>query len=739
MVTLLHSFTHGEEPDGYRSGITDIALVSLGGQMVLVTAARPDAGLALYDVAGNGALSFEDDRAYGSASQGLSSISLTAVNLGGDDIVLVTRPGPSTLAGFELPGNGRILAGQSLAATDSAPLSAATSGSYLFTALAGGGIGRFRIEASGQLTPLSTVNPAPSGQTSSMTGLVAVTVAGDDYIAAISASGDRVDLYTVSSAGQLTLSDSIGAAHGLGMDTPTDLHTVSIGGRSYVVVASAATSTLTVFEIAANGDLILRDHVGDTLDTRFDGVTSLDIVEEGGRAYIITGGADDGITLLELLEDGQLIHHDTMADTLGSTLADVSAVAGYAHNNGLRLYVASASEPGLTELSVSLSGMGHVHTGGSGNDQLTGGSGRDVLVAGEGADTLTGGNGQDVFVIGDDGIADTITDYDPERDVIDISSIQLLHDPSQLTIIATSNGAELYFGEFQLTVFSANGQPLNLQDLHFDFALSHLPTGNADGSSGLNVLGTSDPDYLAGGESDDLLKGFDGDDTLMGGAGSDFLDGGDGMDVVEYTDAEGRVLVDLYVDVSTAGYARFYDEGAPEGDTYVDIENSTGGKYSDQLRGSNDPNVLSGGKGWDRLYGRRGDDTLLGGLGGDALYGNNGADVMSGGSTGVRDRFIYFSATDTGVGAGNRDVITDFVAGEDRIEISRIDADTTQDRKQEFDFIGTDGFSGTAGELRYSHTGGDTIIQADTDGDGAADFEIELTGVMTLGVGDFLL
>ena len=262
------------------------------------------------------------------------------------------------------------------------------------------------------------------------------------------------------------------------------------------------------------------------------------------------------------------------------------------------------------------------------------------------------------------------------------------------------------------------------------------------------LLGTLEADFIFSGDGHDRifghagnddLQGGNGDDTLDGGAGSDLMNGGLGSDTVEYLNASGRVLVDLFADASVAPYARFYDNGAPEGDTYVGIENCTGGRFSDRLLGDNDDSLLHGNNGWDRLYGRQGEDTLIGGLGGDMLYGNNGSDVMTGGTTNQRDRFIFFHDTDSGVGAGNRDVITDFQSGVDRIEISRIDADTTQNFKQSFDFIGAAGFSNSPGELRYQHTSDQTILQADFDGDGAADFEIELTGTIDLQLGDFLL
>lgn len=147
---------------------------------------------------------------------------------------------------------------------------------------------------------------------------------------------------------------------------------------------------------------------------------------------------------------------------------------------------------------------------------------------------------------------------------------------------------------------------------------------------------------------------------------------------------------------------------------------------------------LVGGAG-EGLYGHAGND-IMGGEGGvDALYGGVGANRMTGGTGPARDRFIYFNIAESGIGTGNRDVIPDFASGEDRIGISRFDADVAQGFRQSFDFLSDAAFSNTAGKVRYTAAGGVTLVQADTNGDGMADFEIEFTGEKTLQTGDFLL
>ena len=54
---------------------------------------------------------------------------------------------------------------------------------------------------------------------------------------------------------------------------------------------------------------------------------------------------------------------------------------------------------------------------------------------------------------------------------------------------------------------------------------------------------------------------------------------------------------------------------------------------------------------------------------------------------------------------------------------------------QAFDFIEADAFSGTAGELRYASG----VVRGDVDGDGTADFAIEVRNSPVLIADDFLL
>jgi Ca2+-binding RTX toxin-like protein len=97
------------------------------------------------------------------------------------------------------------------------------------------------------------------------------------------------------------------------------------------------------------------------------------------------------------------------------------------------------------------------------------------------------------------------------------------------------------------------------------------------------------------------------------------------------------------------------------------------------------------------IGGRGGNDTITGGAR-DVLIGGAGADI-----------FRYFDIGETRIGAG--DVIRDFFAGVDRIDLSAIDtAAGGVDRA--FNFIG-EGQLTNAGDMHARLSGGNAIVAGD--------------------------
>lgn len=353
--------------------------------------------------------------------------------------------------------------------------------------------------------------------------------------------------------------------------------------------------------------------------------------------------------------------------------------------------------------------------GGGSRDFLFGGDGADRLAGQSGSDEMFGGAGADTFLLGGgNDYADGGTGLDMAVLGVGRTGVTVI-DAGPLLRLVSREGSDTFI---RVEEFMLNGRTWTVQELR-------------EGADARVVTGGPGDNRLLGTDGDDTFFGNAGDDTMIGGAGGDAYDGGAGIDEVSYETSTRSVRIDLQ-------NPRFL-YGDAVGDTFTGVEIFRTGDMIDQLRGDAGANIFYGGGSTDRLYGRAGDDFLFGQAGTDALYGGLGADRMTGGSDARRDRYIYFNMAESGVGAGSRDIITDFVPGEDRIEISRLDADLTQGLKQRFTFVGDDPFSGMPGELGYRHEGGDTVVQADVDGDAVPDFEILLRGQLTLAEGDFFL
>ncbi|WKY59255.1 Calx-beta domain-containing protein [Vibrio sp. SNU_ST1] len=88
---------------------------------------------------------------------------------------------------------------------------------------------------------------------------------------------------------------------------------------------------------------------------------------------------------------------------------------------------------------------------------------------------------------------------------------------------------------------------------------------------------------------------------------------------------------------------------------------------SDVIFGGSGDDVIDGGEGTDGLRGGTGNDTLKGGAGDDILIGGIGNDILTGGSD---DDIFKFVDQGSGVRHGEKDTITDFTKGDDKIDIS---------------------------------------------------------------------
>lgn len=97
-----------------------------------------------------------------------------------------------------------------------------------------------------------------------------------------------------------------------------------------------------------------------------------------------------------------------------------------------------------------------------------------------------------------------------------------------------------------------------------------------------------------------------------------------------------------------------------------------------------------------------------------------------------------FSVDDQPLSKG-RPIIVGFESGVDKIIVADETINAAQNPSQPLNFIGTSGFTGHAGEIRYTDSTDGVIVQTDINGDGIADLEFSLRDVHAVSVRDFIL
>ncbi|MFV0408805.1 MAG: calcium-binding protein [Paracoccus sp. (in: a-proteobacteria)] len=364
--------------------------------------------------------------------------------------------------------------------------------------------------------------------------------------------------------------------------------------------------------------------------------------------------------------------------------------------------------------------------GQAGSDTIYGQDGRDVIWGGDGGDVLRGGPGMDLLV----GVAgpDTI-DGGPDHDwligaggnnrIIGGEGNDLIQGWGFGNVLIGDGGNDsVYGGMGRDYVFLNDGDDRGFGRGGDDFIIGNRGNDLILGGDGNDhLIGHDDHDTLWGGNGDDILwgvagrdkivgqtgndslRGGDESDTLWGGPGDDFIWGGDGSDLMQG---------DGGIDVMFGENGNDILKGGGGADLL------RGGLGDDELQGGAGNDELYGGLGNDLIDGDHGNDRLIGSSGNDLLRGGVGADTMTGGAG--EDVFVFAPGDKGGV-----DIITDFVAGTDKVDLSLFPGNLT--------WTGGEALSGLGrAELRVLERAQGSRLIIDGDGDGRGDVFVDVQG-----------
>ncbi|WP_319800866.1 M10 family metallopeptidase C-terminal domain-containing protein [Rhodobacter sp. KR11] len=470
-----------------------------------------------------------------------------------------------------------------------------------------------------------------------------------------------------------------------------------------VIVAVTLTGAANTYAAATNDHYVVNGLGGHDTITTADGNDTL--TGGTGNDLLTSGGGDDTFLVatgqgFDAVDGG--FGHDVLRATAANTVIGISTLMGIEEITsggfaGVKLVGSSAAN--LIDLSATtLTGI-TVIDGGSGADTVTGSAQADTIQGGAGNDALSGGAGDDRFLMGlghgfdavDGGAGYDILAASAANAVIGVSSLMGIEE-------ITSGG---YAG-----VKLAGTSAANLIDLSAT-TLTDITRIEA-GSGADTVIGSAQSDTIDGGAGNDVIQAGGGDDviTLGLGSGTDAYDGGQGQDEIraaaDFTVIGVSALINVE-SISAAGFAGVTMAGSSKSDA-LDLTGVT-------LTGISAINGLAG------------NDTMTGSAGADVLNGGSGKDVLTGGLG--ADTFVFALASDTRTTAWDR--VSDFVQGEDLIDLSLMDADALAMGDQAFTFIGTAAFGLHAGEVRVSTgSAGYLRVLGDIDGNGSADFELRL-------------
>ncbi len=579
-----------------------------------------------------------------------------------------------------------------------------------------------------------------------------------------------------------------------------DFSTVALTGIN-LIDGGSGSDTVT----GSAGDDMIAASIGDDTLNGFDGNDTFRVGSAAGFDAIHGGSGTDTVIALASNMSIKLTALSGIETISNNTFTNVTILGSTGNNvldfSSVALVGIGLIDGGDGADTITGTGVADVIAGGNGQDTIDGGAGADTIRFGAGTnDFVNGGADSDtlratangstilwpnvtsVEIVDGTGFTGVLALGTVNNDVLDFTGISLINTTidggSGIDTITGSAGNDSINGNLGNDIINGAGgndtilfgtATLDVIDGGADFDTLKANIANAsivwtnvtsveavDGTGflGVTLLGTAGVDVLDfsavsltnvalidGGGGNDTIIGTSGADVITGNTGTDNIDAGDGADTIRFNTSN--------VDTVNGGNGTdtLIAMAANSSIVWTNVTNvetvDANGQTGVALLGTSGNNTLDFSgvtlMGNVRLDGAAGNDTIIGSAAADVIVGGAGKDFLTGGLG--ADLFDYNLLSESTLGV-NADEIQDFVQGIDKVDLSTLDANGVGAGNGTFNFIGNVAFSGNAGELRFdTGTPGFTRILGDTDGNGVADIEVRLVGVLpyTLVASDFIL
>jgi hypothetical protein len=539
--------------------------------------------------------------------------------------------------------------------------------------------------------------------------------------------------------------DSGGTANN-GVDTDTASNEVTITVTSVddaaVGVAdtgSTAESATTILSVLAN-------------DTDIDGGQAPAITRIAGLAATVGVAVTLASGALATLNADGTISYDPNGAFNALVSQETADATGAVNTSAVDSFTYELAGGSIGTVSVTITGessAGDALGGAAGDDDLGGTTDGDFFRLDQGgADDVDGGEGDDGFFFGGTfDAADAVDGGDGDKDQLGLrGSYSATITGTMLSNIETLgllSGSDTRFGgdgsdsfAYSLTVQDGvvgEGAKLTVNANALQAGESFTFDGRLETDGVLTFFGGLGAENLTGGQGDDgffygvgrfdaatdRVDGFSGDDDqfALRGDYSDLVDFGSltvrNIDTVAVLSAS-----DTRFGGGASGFSynlRIHDDNLGAGELMT--VNGAGLTAIETLTfdGSHETD------GSFRFIGGAGADRFTGGDQTDVIYGGGGADVLYGG---LGDDVFAYRLSDSDSAAP--DHIGDFDA-DDWLDLTEIDI-VAGGTREGFHFAAENAFTGQAGEAILIQSGNDWALQADVDGNGAADFTVLITG-----------